>query len=63
MTRLLRTLLSFFKSETTKVPPGETELDYVPINEITIKKQRNKPKENVKFHPKVKVKRDLKVKN
>ena len=51
MTQLLRTLFSFFKSETTKVPPGETEFDYVPMNEVLIKKK--KPS-NVVFHPKVK---------
>jgi hypothetical protein len=34
------------------VPPGETELDYIPMNEVLIK--RKKPS-NVVLHPKVKL--------
>jgi hypothetical protein len=51
MLQLFRNLLKLFVPETTKLQPGETELDYVPMNEVIIKKK--KPS-NVVFHPKVK---------
>ena len=46
---------SFFEKEEHDIKPGETELDYIPVEELEIKKKKvNKKKsEQHIFHPKV----------
>ncbi len=41
------------KNEVHIISPGETEFDYIPLNEV---KKKSTKKEKVIIHPKVKVK-------
>jgi hypothetical protein len=38
--KVLRSLLEFFSDKDDVIPPGETELDYIPKEEV-LKKKRN----------------------
>ncbi len=44
------------KNETPEILPGETEFDYIPIEEVKQIKKKSTKKENVILHSKVKTK-------
>lgn len=52
-------LFDFLSEDDEPVPPGETELDYIPQEEIVKKKRtsKKKPEEPHVVHPKVKTKK------
>ena len=55
MKKLLKTITSFFIHNSNEIEPGETELDFIPQNELKLKKKNAIKKEKHIIHPLVKV--------
>jgi len=62
--KVLKSLFEFFSDKVEVIPPGETELDYVPKEEVLKKKRNVKQFPEIKGEqPFVKTRNKLKTKN